>query len=296
MTRRTGPARGRSPPGEGLLPRLDGRAGPARRLPSSAAAELIRSAIDEALESPEELDAELIEPLEPPRRTGRVLAFAAAALIGISVGGGAAALVSRILDGRLPRSEPKPARAVRPPARSTTRLPAPPPPPAPVEVAIPPALFNPAPEPARPVPPPRPVAQARPRVVVPENAPPEDLLALANEQRRLRNWPDADLLYRTVISRFPSTDAAVVSEISSATLHLQQLADPTGALASYRLALKARSSGPLAEEARWGVAEAQRSLGDAQAEAEALGQFLELHPRSALAETARRRLAELKRP
>jgi hypothetical protein len=121
----------------------------------------------------------------------------------------------------------------------------------------------------------------------------EDLLALANERRRAREWDEADQLYRAVIRRFPSSDAAVVAAVASATLHLEHLGDAAGALREYRQALAARPAGPLAEEARWGIAEAERVLGDAAAESEALRTFLANHPGSAFAPVARSRQAEL---
>lgn len=85
MTRRPGQGNGRvGASASRLLFRVDHRAGPARRLPSAVAAALVRSAIEEALEGPEELDPALVEPIEPPRGIGRVLADAAAALLGVS--------------------------------------------------------------------------------------------------------------------------------------------------------------------------------------------------------------------
>jgi len=123
----------------------------------------------------------------------------------------------------------------------------------------------------------------------------EDLLALANQRRGARDWSGADQLYLAVSRRFPHTDAAVIATVASATLHLEQLGDPRGALHGYRQALAERPSGPLSEEARWGIGATERALGDADAEAEALRDFLNHHPGSALAPDARRRQAELKR-
>ncbi len=126
-----------------------------------------------------------------------------------------------------------------------------------------------------------------------EKAPLEDLLGLANERRRARDWRGADTLYRAVCRRFPDSAAAVVAGVASASLHLEQLGDAAGALRDYQRALAAQPSGPLAEEARWGIAEAERGLGAAAAEREALHDFLVHHPGSALAPAAKRRQAEL---
>jgi hypothetical protein len=97
-----------------------------------------------------------------------------------------------------------------------------------------------------------------------------------------------------VLKQYPRSDAAVVAEVASATLHLEHLGDAPGALAGYRRALAARPAGALGEEARWGIAEAFRAVGDAKGEAFALRVFLDTHPRSAMATAAKKRLAELK--
>lgn len=125
------------------------------------------------------------------------------------------------------------------------------------------------------------------------SAPPEDLFALANRLRRRREWLAAEEVYSAVVARVPGTDAAVVAEIASATLHAEQLHDARGALEGYRRALRARPTGALAEDARWGLAEAFRALGDDRGELRALRDFLERHPDSALAPAAHRRLSEL---
>jgi hypothetical protein len=158
-------------------------------------------------------------------------------------------------------------------------------------------------EPTRPSKPPRtsrppppekaPVEKAPVEKLLPPDAPAEDVLALANQRRKERAWGKADELYRRVLERYPRTDAAVVAEVASATIHLEHLGDPRGALAAYRRALAARPAGALGEEARWGIAEAFRAVGDAKGEAFALRVFLETHPRSAMAPVARKRLAEL---
>lgn len=137
------------------------------------------------------------------------------------------------------------------------------------------------------------VSPAPAPVVVPENLPPADLLAAANERRARRAWREADAYYAAVVARFGGTDAAVIAEVASASLHLQHLGDARGALAAFRRTLQARPTGAVAEEARWGVAEAQREIGDRDAEALALREFLDRYPQSALAAAARRRLERL---
>lgn len=284
-----------------LFPSLDDRPGPARRLSAGVTTEMVRSVIEAALDDPDGTVAVVLPMVErTPSRWRRVLAVAAT-IAGLSIGAEAVAVVVRNV--YLPRREPAPAAVVPPPVAQ----------PRPAPVAVPPPAVDeevvvPAPEP--PPPPPRP-ARRRPvakaiaappapapverAVYVPADAPPADLLAFANERRKLRAWREADAFYQAVVSRFPSSDAAVVAAVASAALHLQHLADPTGALQAYRRTLGARPTGPLAEEARWGIADAHRALGNARAEAAALRAFVGNHPDSALASTARRRLAQLER-
>jgi hypothetical protein len=300
-----------------LLAPADAKVGPARRLPAEAFRDLYVSAVDEVLEArraePGAAAPRRLEPtrdarqLPPPRAASRwlrPLAFAAAALLAFSVAPGAGAIALRLLDVHLGSAEltPAPAAPATDPRRPARTAPAPlaveHPSPALDDVAVPRSALE--AEPARTSRPPRKrrVAVARPApdpgvVTVPADRPPEDLLAIANERRQRRDWPGADAFYGAVASRFPGTDAAVVATIASATLHLQHLADAPGALTAYRRALGWRPTGPLAEDARWGIAEVHQSLGDTRAEAAALRDFLERHPRSTLADAARRRLAQL---
>jgi hypothetical protein len=300
---------------EDLLAPLDGRPGPARRLTSAASSDMVRAVLDAALQAPREPPGEVETELEPPVALvpvtapawppwRRRLALAAAVLGAVSLGSGASALALRLFDIGLGGAEltPEP----QPPPAPVPRRPSPPPAPRPPqEIELPSAMVEPQPEePALPspprklhrvvaAPPPAPVAAPAPVVVVPENLPPADLLAFANERRVRREWREADLFYRATVSRFPGTDAAGVAGVASATLHLQHLGDAAGALAAYRRTLGARPSGPVAEEARWGIVEAHRALGDGDAEGLALREFLDHHPDSALAPAARRRLARL---
>lgn len=278
-----------------LLSPLDDRPGPARRLSSTASTAMVRSIVDAALARQAESLAAETESLPAARswEWRRVLAPAAAVLLVISFGAGAAALVGRyVFEQPVEPVAPPPVRSVRSHERAVT-------PPAPVQELQVPAPAPPA-EPRQ-----RKVKHSRPKSALAplgtpvameldvETAPPEDLLALANERRRERVWNAADQLYRTVMNRFPGSDAALVAEIASAALHLEQLGDPGGALRAFRRSLSERPTGPLAEEARWGIVEATRALGDAAQESAALSDFMAHHPNSALAPAARRRLAEL---
>jgi tetratricopeptide (TPR) repeat protein len=131
------------------------------------------------------------------------------------------------------------------------------------------------------------------RAPLPPDAPVEDVVALANQRRKEKRWRAADSLYERVMRESAGTDAAAIATVASAALHLDHLADPAGALRRFQKALRLRPGGPLAEEARWGLAETHRALGDDAAERAALRGFLSAHPRSVNAARARQRLAEL---
>jgi hypothetical protein len=279
-----------------LLPGLDDHSGPARRLPQAKTSAMVASIVDAALREPPAADAPAPAPApaaRPPRRLAPVLAVA---LVAAAVVGAAAAVVTtRYLTLARTRPEAPPTPVAPEPA---------PPAPAPAaapEIQMEPMITDskPAPEPSRTSrkhavrAPDEPTAAPRPPPALPADAPAEDVLALANQRRKEHAWRDADALYRRVIRRYPRTDAAVVAEVASATLHLEHLNDAAGALAGYRRALDARPAGALGEEARWGIAEAFRAVGDRKGEAFALRVFLQSHPRSAMAPTARKRLAEL---
>jgi hypothetical protein len=269
---------------------------------------MVDAVIDAALAAPQDAPPEVFgreAPAPAPRRfRWSSLAIAAAAVLVFSVGSVASALAWRLLHVELPVTH-EPVTSPRP----AVRLPPAPAPEPPQDVVVPPAIVE-----AHPPPPARPMRRKRPVkvalapwdvdvpapatapvLVVPENLPPADLLALANERRTRRDWSGADAYYAAVVSRFRGADAAVVAEVASAALHLQHLGDPAGALRGYQRALGARPSGPVAEEARWGVAEARRSLGETDAEIQALRDFVDHHPDSALAPAASRRLARLTR-
>jgi hypothetical protein len=306
--------RDEDPPALGdLLPPLDGAPGPARRLSSARSQAMVASILDaarapaagdaarapaagEAARAPAAGEA-APAPAASPRRPGRarMIVLAAAILVGTA---GVAAATGAWLADRDPVAGPAIAAASDEAATRPRRAPAP----AiatdagvsaldaaasvePVEVDV---DVSPAPD----GPPRRPPRAAPPSPPAPP-APIEDLLAEANQARKDRRWRDAEALYEQVRRAHPGTDAAVVATVASASLHLDRLGDPAGALRRFRQALRDRPDGPLAEEARWGVAASLRATGDAAAEQDALRAFVAAHPGSARLDSARRRLAEL---
>ncbi len=142
-----------------------------------------------------------------------------------------------------------------------------------------------------PAPPPSPThhaaAPAEPRAV-------NDLLGEANAKRAAHAWRESDALYARVVKRVPGTIAAQTALVASASLHLEHLGDARGAADRFRKALAIAPRGALAEEARWGLAQAARARHDDATEAKALDDFLAHHPESPHAGQARARRQELK--
>jgi hypothetical protein len=131
--------------------------------------------------------------------------------------------------------------------------------------------------------------ETRPRL----RAEPDDLLQIANDLRARSRWRDAERAYRRVAERAPGSEGAYAANVAVASLLLDQLHDPRGALRLYRQTLSARPQGALAEEARWGMAEAYRRTGNRQAEEAALRTFLAAHPHSLMKARAQSRLEDL---
>jgi hypothetical protein len=162
---------------------------------------------------------------------------------------------------------------------SGTTVIAPPPAPEPVPIDAPAPEIEIAPQPGRPA---KPAPSAA------------DLLGEANAKRMAKQWRDSDALYAKVVERAPKSLAAQSALISSATIRLEHLGDPKGAARRFRRVLAIAPDGALAEDARWGLAEAARALGDQKAEAAALDAFLAHHAGSPLAARAKARREELR--
>lgn len=266
---------------DGLLEPLDDRPGPARRISSQRAAEIVGAVLDRGAEARAPASRR-----QRPRSTRRVVLVAAALLV---VAGGASAAIYELAVRRpdagaeLPR---RPPTATSPAAHPQS---VPEPTVEPVEEA--PAAAE--PEASEPVERSRPARKRSPtRAAVDES--PEDLLAKANEQRKERAWRKAAKLYQRVRDEYPGTSAAYVATLASASIHLEHLDSARRALELYRAAMRDRPQGYLAEEARYGLAEAYRALGRDEDEARTLEEFLEEHPGSPLRGRAVRRLQQLR--
>ncbi|MCY1014902.1 tetratricopeptide repeat protein [Pyxidicoccus sp. MSG2] len=284
-----------------LLAPLDGEAGPARRISRQKSAALVGAVL--AAVAVEEA-ASARQPIRKPKRPPMWLMAGALVLTGA-----AAATVWRFAFSE-PMSEPR--EAVRPVVR-----------PAPAGAPVAAEGTPPGVSPASPgddvaaveAPVPAPVtpagsSEASPKKATPptrlprRDAPsqalstvaPEDLLRKANELRAGGRWKEADALYVRVIRAEPASLASYVARVASGSLRLEHLGDARGALRHFQEALRLQPQGVLGQEARHGIAEAYRALGDAAAEARALESFLASHPDSPLGKTARARLRELSAP
>jgi hypothetical protein len=243
--------------------RLDGGPGPARPLSEQAAAALVAGALAQAATP------------SAARRSPQWLRVAAAGAVLALVSGAVAAglhiiRLHRATTITVPANQaeddaPAIAPVVEEPETATAPATAPPSAPAAV---------------------PSPAAPAR-------QVPAADLLLQANRMRADKRWRDAEKIYSRVAHTFPNGDEGAVAAIAAASLRLEHLNDPRGALALYENGLHRRPAGPLAEEARYGVAQAYGALGDRAAETRALEAFLRLHPDSVNHDRARARLSQL---
>ncbi|HEX2676611.1 MAG TPA: hypothetical protein VHM19_08220 [Polyangiales bacterium] len=120
-----------------------------------------------------------------------------------------------------------------------------------------------------------------------------ELLARANALRAQQAWRGAEQLYLRVLSSRADTQERYAAAVAAASLAVSHTGAPRRGLTLYRRALEIAPSGDLAEEARWGLAEAYRALGDHRAEAAALRDFMQRYPRSVSSARARDRLTAL---
>ncbi|MBN9167191.1 MAG: hypothetical protein BGO98_23475 [Myxococcales bacterium 68-20] len=131
----------------------------------------------------------------------------------------------------------------------------------------------------------------RGNVVAPEAS--RDLLREANQLRAERRWGEAATLYRRVADARGGESTTAM--LALASLRLEHQNDALEARRLYRAVVDAAPDGPLAEEARLGVAMACRALRDERGESAALRAFLGHHPSSLSATKAQQRLTELER-
>jgi outer membrane protein assembly factor BamD (BamD/ComL family) len=109
-----------------------------------------------------------------------------------------------------------------------------------------------------------------------------------------RDWTCAAARYREVLTRFPRRPESMAVLISLAKIEMRYLGAPKDALTHYKTYQRRAPSGPLAEEALFGIAEAYRHLGVADKEEMTLSRFIEQYPESSLVQKARARLKQLR--
>lgn len=264
---------------------LDGQPGPAPRMGAASASALIDGALD-AWEAAPAPDPEPANPTAPGAPVGGLGALG----VGIAVFLVAVGVTSAVLY-MVPEQGDEHVAAVPAPTRSPAPESAVP------ESPAPPAnVVTPAPAEADTFPEASASAHRRPRerarrASAPATAP--DLLARANEQRRARDYGAAERSYVQVVARFGNSSSAYVARVAAASLRLEHLGNARGAATLYREALRRRPNGNLDAEARYGLARAQRRLGQVNAERRTLEELLRQHPQAPFASRARSRLAEL---
>lgn len=213
------------------------------------------------------------------RRAPKKRAAIGIVLLAASIASAAAAATTIVVIHRQPRTE---VLAKAPPHATAAAAPKPA-----VEVAAPvtatpiePAQTTPSAEPA-PKPPALEVASAA------------EAFSRANQARRDGQTKDAVRLYRALQERFPGSSEALVSRVALGRLLLDRLGDSRGALVQFTSYLASPGGGALREEALVGRALSLGKLGQRADEQAAWLALLQAAPKSAYAERARARLAEL---
>lgn len=242
------------------LNKLDAEPGPARWLSTQAAGILVSSTLQAHAKRKQQ-------------RHSRVIQLAA----GLTLFLGLSAVVSAAFLFRL-----RPSPATPQPAIEVV----PPPPVIEQEEAAPPAE---SPQGAQ-----EPLASPETRRV---HAPPSasDLLAQANQLRRQARWVEAAHAYERAVRSAPRSQEAYAAMVAAGGLYVDKLRDPRRGAKLFQRALAARPAGALAEEARWGLAQAYKGLRKPSAERGALRSFLQHHPHGALSAQAEARLKVLAR-
>ena len=134
-----------------------------------------------------------------------------------------------------------------------------------------------------------------PRASIPKKPSKGSLLAETRKCRIQKDWKCAEHYYNQLQRYYPQSAEAVTSHISLAQLRLNKLGVPKKALGDFRDYLRAMPSGPLAEEAYFGISTAYKKLGRRDEERRALETFVKKYPKSHLFAEAKKRLEKLSR-
>lgn len=290
-------------PGESgpMLPSLDDLSGPAAPLSPDAQQALVRAALDAVFPLPPSSPSSPSSPSTPstpapPTAPSSPSPTRLWGRRGFLLGGGFALIAagavlwqrsaglrrSAAVHSAIEPGPPPPTVATPTVSPAQVGVPAPPPE-APLAVADEPAAAVPTPEPGNP-------GRA---TTTRKSGEASDLLLRANERRRQQRFPEAVALYQQVLSRYPGSDAAYVARVSAGMLYVERLRDPARAQRLFQAALKQQPQGSLSEEARLGLADAWRALGNPTEERAALQAFLRNHPAALARPQAERRLQRL---
>jgi tetratricopeptide (TPR) repeat protein len=242
--------------------------GPAERLDAAGAARLVEGAVEQAWMQ------------QPARLRGKRLAWGLAAALVLT---GSAAAMYSALRGQ-DQAAVVPARNVAPEPASAAASSEP-------VLAPAPAIAPAQPEPA--VTPAKPSARELPTRSQGDAKAVEDLLQRANRLRGEAQYRAAERVYLRVATTSPNGAAAYTARTAAASLRLEQLGDPKGALRLYEEALHASPQGALAPEIHEGMAHAYRALGRRADERRALQALLAAQAAGPATERARKRLQVL---
>ena len=121
------------------------------------------------------------------------------------------------------------------------------------------------------------------------------LLDEAAECRIKKDWRSAARAYEQVVATYPHRKEAATAMVSLGQIQLKHLGRPKEARRNFERYQKTQPSGPLSEQALYGIALADRATGNLRGEKQALERFVARHPSSPLIGSARQRLAELQK-
>lgn len=237
------------------LPKLDAQAGPARWLPPDASSALVAATLRAHAARRQQRRSHLLQ-----------MAAGLALVVGLSAAVSAAWLL-RDRDAPVAPQAPLPAELAPLPDEPAAAAPLPAEAPQDPTVALP--------EPTR------------------VHPTPSDLLAHANELRGRGHWARAARAYERAVRAAPHSQEGYAAAVAAGGLYVERLRDAARGAELFQRALAARPRGALSEEARWGLAQAQRAMGKTNAERAALEAFLRHHPEAALSAQARARLQRL---
>ncbi len=137
--------------------------------------------------------------------------------------------------------------------------------------------------------------QAAEPVAAAASEPSMEMLLDTVRRCRLRgDWSGAAGAYAQLIGTYPGTEEALTSHVLLGWIQLEHLGRPQAALESFEAYLRGAQTGPLREEAEWGMALALSELGRQEEERAALQAFIEHNEGSLHATEAAQRLGKLR--